>query len=87
MEELSDNNNGKIDRKILFFLVLVSHTLKNLVKLSKINNGPELHARQAVAPLGFSIDGFETFFERSKFPNFSVKTPNFYVFILNFPKN
>ena len=35
---------------------------------------------QTVAPLGMSIDGFETFFERSKLPNFSVKTPNFYVY-------
>ena len=26
----------------------VSHTLKNLVKLLKINNGPELHARQGM---------------------------------------
>ena len=32
-----------------FFLnVQVSHTLKNLVKLLKINNGPELHARQGM---------------------------------------
>jgi len=31
-----------------FCFVLVSHTLKNLVKLLKINNGPELHARQGM---------------------------------------
>ena len=40
----------------------------------------------AVAPLGFSIDGFEPFIERRKLPNFSVKTPNFYLVVLNFPK-
>ena len=45
------------------------------------------YTAKAVVPLGFSIDGFEIFFERSKFPNFSHKTSNFYVFLLNFPKN
>ena len=43
------NSNERIDRKILFFsYIKVSHTLKNLIKLSKINNGSELHARQGM---------------------------------------
>ena len=46
-----------------------------------------VHRKQSVAPLGFSIDRFKIFFERIKLPNFGVKTPNLYVFLLNFPKN
>ena len=46
-----------------------------------------LRTHESVASLGFSIDGFETFSDRSKLPNFSDKTPNLQVFILNFPEN
>ena len=52
--------------------------------LETITPAPPTGGMYTSGAVGFSIYGFEIFFERSKLPNLSVKAPNVFVFLLIF---